>query len=116
VLAVAEGDVAPGVRALGIEAIGILEHARVAVRGADHRHQHRPGRDVDVGGLASRYKRKVVAADRGVVPAAVGRDRVDASWPRSDVPTGGFTAAEAGGHGHAAAPKSGGTSASCSSG
>src|SRR5262245_53470482 len=48
VLAVTEGDIAPGVRTLCIEAVGIFEDARVAVGGADHGHHDRTGRNVDV--------------------------------------------------------------------
>src|SRR5262249_22010386 len=47
VLAVTEGDVVPGVRALGIEVFGIGEDLRVAVGGADHRHHDRACRDMD---------------------------------------------------------------------
>src|SRR5262245_46859418 len=51
VLAVTERDVAPCVRTLRVEAVGIFEHQGITVGGADHRHQDGARRDVDAGDL-----------------------------------------------------------------
>ena len=51
VFAVTKGDVASCVRLLRIEAGGVLEEARVGIRGTVHRHQDGSHRNVDPGEL-----------------------------------------------------------------
>ena len=65
--AVAERDVLAGVGAVDVELVGVLEAARVAVRGAVEHHHRRARGDVDAADGGRRARQAEVALDRALV-------------------------------------------------